>query len=127
MTDVSKFKETRLPPKEAFASKLNAGTTNISDEIKAEDISDKKYHIVQEVFKEFQCKNLADFKKVYVEQDTIQLADVIDNFRGVCLKNYGLDPFHYISLSSKCFREYLFQKTNAYHGLLTVLIRPFPN
>ena len=57
-----------------------------------EGILDEKYRIVQDVFKEFQCKNLADLTKVYVEQDTIQLADVIDNFRDVCLKNYGLDP-----------------------------------
>ena len=38
MTDVSKFQETDLPPKEAFASKLNSGTTDIGDEIKAEGI-----------------------------------------------------------------------------------------
>ena len=43
---------------------------------------------------------MADLTKVYVAQDTIQLADVVDNFRVVCLKNYGLDPFHYISAPS---------------------------
>ena len=46
MTNVSKFQETSLPPKKAFASKLNSGTTDIGDEIKAEDISDEKYRIV---------------------------------------------------------------------------------
>ena len=35
MTDMSKFQETRLPPKEVFASQLNAGTTDIDGEIKA--------------------------------------------------------------------------------------------
>ena len=100
MTDVTKLRETNLPPKEAFASKLNVGTTNVSGELIAEDISDEKYKIVQEVYKEFKCKNLADLTKVYVEQDTLQLADIVDNFRNICLENYGLDLFHYISLPS---------------------------
>ena len=100
MADVTKLQETKLPPKEAFASKLNAGTTNVSGEIIAENISDKKYKIVQEAYEEFKCKNLADLTKVYVEQDTLQLADIVDNFRNICLENYGLESFHYISLPS---------------------------
>ena len=52
------------------------------------------------IFKEFKCKNLADLTKVYVAQDTIQLADVVDHFPDICLKNYGLDQFHYISAPS---------------------------
>ena len=100
MSDVTKLFETNLPPKEAFASKLNVGSTNISSELVGEGISDKKYKIVQDVYEEFKCKNLADLTKIYVEQDTLQLADVVDNFRSVCLENYGLDPFHYISLPS---------------------------
>ena len=51
MTDVSKFQETSLPSKEAFASQLNAGTTDIDGEIKAEGISDEKYCVVQEFLK----------------------------------------------------------------------------
>ena len=50
MTDVSKFQETRLPSKGAFASQLNAGTTDIGGEIKAEGILDEKYRVVHENF-----------------------------------------------------------------------------
>ena len=118
MTDVLKFQETRLPPKEAFASQLNAGTPDTDGEIKAEGISDEKCRIVQEVFKEFKCKNLADLTKVYVAQDTIQLADVVDNFRDACLKNYGLDPFHYISAPSLVM-DAMLKKTEVELELLT--------
>ena len=72
MSDVTKLYETHLPPKDAFASKLNVGSTNITSELVAEGISDEKYQIVQDVYAEFQCQNLADLTKIYVEQDTLQ-------------------------------------------------------
>ena len=36
MSDLTKLFETNLPPKEAFASKLNVGSTNISSELVGE-------------------------------------------------------------------------------------------
>lgn len=100
MTDVSKFRERNLPPREAFATHLNAGTMSVGDTIEPIQISEEKYQLTQRVFRIFYCKNLADFTEVYCKQDVLLLADVIENFVDVCFEKYGLDPLHYISAPS---------------------------
>lgn len=107
MTDVSKFSEEKLPPIEAFAKRLNAGTTSVNVDIEPIQISDKEYQYAQNVFITFGCKNLSDFTEVYVKQDDLLLADVIENFTDVCLEKYELDPFHYISAPSLSYSAML--------------------
>ena len=48
----------------------------------------------------FSCKNLTDFHNVYVLSDTVLLADVFENFRNLSIKQYRLDPAHFVSLPS---------------------------
>ena len=107
MTDVSKFPETELPPKEAFDSWLNsAGTVSCSDEfdeMRPKEISDEDYEHAQKVFKDFACKNLGDYTGLYVKTDTVQLADVMENFIDVCLEKYKLDPVHYVTAASLAY------------------------
>ena len=38
---------------------------------------------------------LGDYHDVYLVTDVLLLADVFDTFRGMCLKNYRLDPAHF--------------------------------
>ena len=40
-------------------------------------------------------KNLGDLTEFYVKGDTLQLADVFENFISVCMEKYGLDPSYY--------------------------------
>ena len=84
MNDWDKFKETKLPPKEAFYSKLNMTG------VKGED-----YEHANRVWKEFRLKNLREYHDLYLKTDVIMLANVFEAFRKVCLKNYGLDPAHF--------------------------------
>ena len=79
-----KLKETELPPKEAFYSKLNN-----------EDISDEDYAHAKKVWKAFEMKTLEDYHNLYNKLDVLLLADVFENFRDICIKNYNLDPAHY--------------------------------
>ena len=67
-----------------FYSKLNE-----------EGISDENYEHVQEVWKTFEMKNLENYHNLYNQVDVLLLADVFENFRDICIKNYNLDPAHY--------------------------------
>ena len=84
MDSLEKLKETALPPKEAFYSRLNDG-----------GISDEDYTHAQNVWKTFKMKYFKDYHELYNKADVLLLADVFENFRNNSLKNYGLDPAHY--------------------------------
>ena len=40
-------------------------------------------------------KTLQDCRNLYNQVDVLLLADVFENFRDICIKNYKLDPAHY--------------------------------
>ena len=80
------FNETSLPDKEAFYSNLNM-----------EDITDVEYKHAKIVFKNLINKNLGDYHDLYVQSDTLLLADVFENFRHMCIKVYEVDPTHFLS------------------------------
>ena len=84
MNSPEKLKETQLPSKEAFYSRLND-----------EGISDENYAHAQEVWETFEMKNLEDYHKLYNKVDVLLLSDVFENFREICITNYNLDPAHY--------------------------------
>ena len=84
MDTLERLKETKLPPKEAFYSKLNN-----------EDISDEDYAHAKKVWEVFEMKHLQDYHNLYNETDVLLLAYVFENFRNLCLENYKLDPAHY--------------------------------
>ena len=84
MTGFDKLEVNKLPPKRDFHSKLN--NTNISDE---------DYEHAQKVWKTFGCKTRRDYHDLYLETDVMLLADVMENYRNICIDNYGLDPLWY--------------------------------
>ena len=49
------------------------------------------------VFKNLNNKNLRDYHDLYVQSDTLLLADVFENFRKKCIEIYKLDPTHFLS------------------------------
>ena len=84
MDDWDKFRETVLPPKEAFYSKLNMAGANEED-----------YEHAHRVWNEFGINNLGEYHDLYLCMDVILLGNVFEAFRKVCLDNYGLDPAHF--------------------------------
>ena len=70
MNSWERFDETSLPPKESFYSKLNL-----------EDISDNDYLHAQKVWDVFGIRNLGEHHDLYVQTDTLFLADVFEKFR----------------------------------------------
>ena len=107
MDNWERFNETLLPSKESFYSNLNM-----------ENIDDIDYRHGNNVFKKFKQKNLAEYHDLYVQRDTLLLADVFENFRNTCLKVYELDPAHFLSLPELAWQARL-KKTNVKLELLT--------
>ena len=103
----ARFNETSLPSKEDFYSNLNM-----------EDIDDIDYRHGNNVFKEFKLENLGDYHDLYVQSDTLLLADVFENFRDMCLKKYELDPANFLSLPGLAWQACL-KKTGVELELLT--------
>ena len=76
-----RFDETSLSDKKAFYSEWYLKDTTHA----------------QKVFKEFKFKNLADYHDLYVQSDTLLLADVFENCRNKCTEIYELNPAHFLS------------------------------
>ena len=49
------------------------------------------------VFEEFKLKNFGYYDDLYVQTNTVLLADVFENFRNKCIKTYELDPAHFLA------------------------------
>ena len=81
-----RFNEKLLPDKESFYSHLNM-----------ENITDIDYRHVNNIFNKFSNNNLGYYHDLYVQSDTLLLADVFTNFRNVCFDIYELDPAHFLS------------------------------
>ena len=81
-----RFDETSLADKETVCSSLNM-----------KDITDVDYRHVKRVFKSLNNKNICDYHDLYVQSDTLLLADVFENFKNKCIEIYELDPAHFLS------------------------------
>ena len=68
MDNWERFDETSLPDKESFYSSLEM-----------ENIDDIDYRHGNNVFKRFKLKNLGEYHDLYVQSDTLLLADVLTN------------------------------------------------
>ena len=86
MDDWGKFNETSLPEKVDFYSHLNM-----------EDITDEDYEHAKRICKNFEIKSLGEYHDLYVQSNTLLLADVFENFKNMCLKIYELDPTKFLS------------------------------
>ena len=86
MDTEEKFNDTKLPPREAFYSKLSG-----------RGIEKKDYKHAWNVWDTFKMKTFKEYHELYNVTDVLLLADVFENFRDICLKIYGLDPVHYFT------------------------------
>ena len=85
MDDWEKFNEVSLPEKKNY-SHLNM-----------QDITDADFAHAKRVCTDFKIKNLGEYHDLYVQSNTLLLADVFENFRNMCLEIYELDPAKFLS------------------------------
>ena len=86
MNTEEKFNDTKLPPRDAFYSKLSG-----------RGISKRDYKHAWNVWNTFKMKTFKEFHELYNVTDVLLLADVFENFRDICLKIYELDPVYYFT------------------------------
>ena len=55
-----------------------------------EDIMDVDYRHAKRAFKSFNNTNIGDCHDLYMQSDTLLLADVFENFRNKCIEIYEL-------------------------------------
>ena len=79
MDDCEKFKQTPLSEK-GFYSHLNM-----------EDITDTDYTHANTICKDFEIKNLGEYHDLFVQRDTLLLANAFESLGNRCLEIYQLD------------------------------------
>ena len=67
----------------------------------------KIINIHKKVWDTFNIKNLGGYHDLYVQQDTLLLADVFEKFRKTCLEIYQLDPAHFLTAPGLAWQAYL--------------------
>ena len=77
MDDWDRFNEEKLPNKSDFYSSLNV-----------EDISEIDYRHATKVFNRFNIKYLGEYHDLYVQSDTLLLAEIFNSFRNLCIETY---------------------------------------
>ena len=107
MDSWERFDENTILPKEAFYSELNL-----------ENITDKDYEHVKKVWEAFEIKNLGEYHDLYVQCNTLLLADVFENFRDKCIEIYELDPVYFVSAPGLAWQACL-KKTEVKLELIT--------
>ena len=113
MDSWEKINETVLPAKKAFYSNLNL-----------EDISDEDYLHAQKVWDVFKINNLGEYHNLYVQSDTLLLADVYENFRNMCLEKYQLDSIYFVSAPGLAWQACLKKTGVELESLTFVVLRP---
>ena len=96
MDSWKRFNEAWLPDKKVFYSSLNM-----------EDITYANYKHAKKVWKGFKIKNLGEDHDLYVQSDTLLLANVFESFRNKCIKICELDPAPFFSALGLTWQVYL--------------------
>ena len=107
MNEWERFKEIALPKREKLYNRLNI-----------EDITEVDYVYAKKVYKDFENKNLGEYRDLYLKSNVLLLADVFENFRKTVLEIYELDPAKFISTPSLVWKTAL-KKTQVKLDLIT--------
>ena len=87
-------------------------------ELNLEDISNEDDQHAQKVWDTFNIQHLGEYHDLFVQSDTLLLADVFEKFRKTCLEIYQLDREHFVSAPGLAWQACL-KKTKIKLELLT--------
>ena len=89
MDSFDRLNENKLPSIESFFSKLSN-----------KNITKKEYNSAVTLFESMKCKTIKDYHDIYLKLDVLLLADIIENYRELSIKQMNIDPSYYISTPS---------------------------
>ena len=72
-----------------------------------EDITDADYRHAKWAGKDFEIKNLGKYHDLYVQSNTLLLADVFEIFQSLCLEIYELDPARFLTAPGLAWKAIL--------------------
>ena len=72
-----------------------------------EDITDREYTHAKRVSKNFEIKDFGEYHDLYVQKDTLLLADVFKNFRNMCSEIYELNHAKFLSVTGLAWQAAL--------------------
>jgi len=78
------FKETSLPPKESFYSKLKIECV----------VTEEEYECAEQMWNRYGCQTMEDYTMLHMTLETVLFADVFEQFCQFAFQQYGLDPAH---------------------------------
>ena len=78
----------------------------------------KSMFMRKKVWNIFKIKELVEYHDLYVQTDTLLLAEVFEKFRDKCIKIYQVDPAYFLSAPGLALHACL-KKTNIQLELLT--------
>lgn len=93
---LDKHKETSLPPREAFFSKLTGS-----------GISEEEYQHAHRVWKACDCKSFKDYLGYYLLTDVLLLSDTFEEFRNMTMEHYGIDAAYVFTSPGMSFHAML--------------------
>jgi hypothetical protein len=106
LDELDKLDSKELPSRQDFYNLL-----------RNKECSEQEYLYAHNVWDRFKCKTMRDYLNIYLKNDVLVLADVFENFRNNQIKNYHLDPAHYITLPNFAWDAMLYN-TNVTIDLL---------
>ena len=83
-----------------------------------EDTTDTDYAHAKRVCKDLKIKDLGEYHDLYVQGNTLLLADIFENFRNMCLKIFETDPVKFLSAPGLTWQTAL-KRTKVKLDLLT--------
>lgn len=96
LDNTDKFKSQIFPEHKAFYSSIKCSNISLEDYEKA-----KRMYVASN------CNEFGDYHDFYLKLDVLQLTDLFENMRALCMNNYGLDMAHYMSIPSVSWDAFL--------------------
>ncbi|RZF45535.1 hypothetical protein LSTR_LSTR005737 [Laodelphax striatellus] len=93
---------------EKLEDKTLPSIENFYSSLMSEEIDEEEYIHAQNMWDSFRIQNLGQYSDLYLKLDVLILSDIFQTFRKSCMKTYGLDCCHYITIASYTFDAMLF-------------------